>query len=45
MREHVHVLGRYEFTLEESVAEGGPAYLREPTEIDEYERTVPDPEV
>ncbi len=36
VREHVHVLGRYQFTLEESVAEGGMRPLRDPTRVDEY---------
>ncbi len=43
VREHVHVLGRYRFTLEESVAEGGVRPLRNPAEIDEYELTAPEP--
>ena len=43
VREHVHVLGRYQFTLEESVAEGGVRPLRDPTDIDEYELWVPEP--
>ena len=36
VREHVHVLGRYQFTLEKSVAEGGVRPLRDPAAIDEY---------
>ena len=36
-REHVRVLGRYHFTLDESVVEGGLRPLRDPTEPDEYE--------
>ena len=40
---HVHVLGRYQFTLEESVAEGGVRPLRDPAEIDEYELSVSEP--
>ena len=43
VREHVHVLGRYQFTLEESVAEGGARPLRDPAEIDEYEPSVSEP--
>lgn len=43
VREHVHVLGRYQFTLEESVAEGGVRPLRNPVEIDEVELSVPEP--
>ena len=42
VREHVHVLGRYQFTLEESIAEGGVRPLRDPAEIDEYELLVPE---
>jgi TnpA family transposase len=42
VRQHVHVLGRYQFTLEESVAEGGVRPLRDPAEIDEYELLVPE---
>jgi TnpA family transposase len=41
-REHVHVLGRYQFTLEESVAEGGMRPLRDPAQIDEHELVVPE---
>ncbi len=41
-REHVHVLGRYQFTLEESVAEGGMRPLRDPAQIDEHELMVPE---
>lgn len=37
MRDHVRVLGRYHFTLNESVARGGMRPLRDPTEFDEYE--------
>ena len=37
MRDHVRVLGRYHFTLDESVAQGGLRQLREPAEFDEYE--------
>jgi hypothetical protein len=33
VREHVHVLGRYHFTLENSIAEGGVRPLRDPAEI------------
>ncbi len=36
-REHVRVLGRYHFTLDESVAGGGLRPLRDPEEPDEYE--------
>ncbi len=43
VREHIHVLGRYQFTLEESIAEGGVRPLRDPAEIDEYELLVPEP--
>ena len=43
VREHVHVLGRYQFTLEESVAEGGVRPLRDPAEVDEYELSVSEP--
>ncbi|MDP9475010.1 MAG: Tn3 family transposase [Actinomycetota bacterium] len=42
VREHVHVLGRYQFTLEESVAQGGVRPLRDPAEIDEHELSVPE---
>jgi TnpA family transposase len=42
VREHVHVLGRYQFTLEKTVAEGGMHPLRDPTQIDEYELLVPE---
>lgn len=42
MRDHVRVLGRYHFTLDESVAEGGLRQLRDPTEFDEYEFPAPD---
>jgi hypothetical protein len=37
MREHVRVLGRYHFILDESVVQGGLRPLRDPTEPDEYE--------
>ena len=37
IREHIHVLGGYLFTLEESVANGEMRPLRDPAEIDEYE--------
>ncbi len=37
VREHVRVLGRYHFTLDESVAEGGMRPLRDPADLDEYE--------
>jgi hypothetical protein len=43
VHEHVHVLGRYQFTLEESVAKGGVRPLRDPAEIDGYELSVPEP--
>jgi hypothetical protein len=43
VREHVHVLGCYQFTLEESVAQGGVRPLRDPAEIDGYELSVPEP--
>ena len=43
VREHVHVLGRYQFTLEESISEGGVRPLRDPTKIDEYELLVSEP--
>ncbi|MDQ3316543.1 MAG: Tn3 family transposase, partial [Actinomycetota bacterium] len=43
VREHVHVLGRYQFTLDESVAGGGMRPLRDPLELDEYELWSPDP--
>ena len=36
-REHVRVLGRYHFALDESVAGGGLRPLRDPSEPDEYE--------
>jgi hypothetical protein len=42
VREHVHLLGRYQFTLKESVAGGGVRPLRDPAEIDEYELTAPE---
>lgn len=42
MREHVRVLGRYHFTLDETVAEGWMRPLRDPAEIDEYEFPAPD---
>lgn len=45
VREHVHVLGRYQFSLEESVAGGGVRPLRDPAEIDEYELTVPETDI
>jgi len=41
-REHVRVLGRYHFTLDESVVEGGLRPLRDPAEPDEYEFSLPD---
>ena len=37
IREHVRVLGRYHFTLDESVSGGVMRPLREPSEFDEYE--------
>lgn len=37
LRAHINVLGRYEFSLHESVAAGGLRSLRDPAEIDEYE--------
>ena len=40
-QEHVRVLGRYRFTLDESVAGGGLRPLRDPNELDEYGVTVP----
>lgn len=40
-REHVRVLGRYHFTLDETVAGGGLRPLREPSEPDEYEFPLP----
>jgi TnpA family transposase len=40
-REHVRVLGRYHFTLDESVAGGGLRPLRDPAEPDEYELPLP----
>ncbi|MGB3632893.1 MAG: Tn3 family transposase [Rubrobacteraceae bacterium] len=42
MREHVRVLGRYHFTLDESVSEGGLRPLRDPAEFDEYEFPPPE---
>ena len=36
-REHVRVLGRYHFALDESVANGGLRPLRDPTDPDDYE--------
>lgn len=45
IREHVHVLGRYQFTLEESVAVGGVRPLRDPAQGDENELLVVEPEV
>lgn len=42
MREHVRVLGRYHFTLDETVAEGSLRPLRDPAEFDEYEFPLPD---
>lgn len=45
VREHIHVLGRYQFSLEESVAGGGVRPLRDPAEIDEYELLVPEPDI
>jgi hypothetical protein len=45
VREHIHVLGRYQFSLEELVAEGGVRPLRDPAEIDEYELLILEPEV
>ncbi|MBA3232178.1 MAG: Tn3 family transposase [Acidobacteria bacterium] len=41
-REHVRVLGRYHFTLDESVAEGELRPLRDPDGSDEYEFPLPD---
>lgn len=43
VREHVHVLGRYQFTLEESVAEGSMRPLHDPAELEEYELSVLEP--
>jgi hypothetical protein len=43
VREHVHMLGRYQFTLDESVAGGGMRPLRDPSELDEFEFPPPDP--
>ena len=40
-REHVRVLGRYHFTLDESVARGELRSLRDPGELDEYEFPLP----
>jgi len=37
MRDHVRVLGRYHFTLDDSVAGGGMRPLRDPSEPDESE--------
>lgn len=37
IREHVRVLGRYHFTLDESVSGGGMRPLRDPAGFDEYE--------
>lgn len=37
VREHVRVLGRYHFTLDESVTEGELRPLRDPSNVDEYE--------
>jgi hypothetical protein len=37
MREHVRVLGRYHFILDESVVQGGLRPLQDPIEPDEYE--------
>ena len=42
-REHVRVLGRYRFTPNESVAGGGLRPLRDPSEPDGYEFTLPEP--
>lgn len=42
--ERVHVLGRYQFTLEESVAEGDVRPLQDPAEIDEYELVFSGPD-
>jgi Tn3 transposase DDE domain len=39
-REHVRVLGRYHFTLDESVTGGSLRPLRDPEELDEYELPV-----
>jgi len=40
-REHVRVLGRYHFALDESVAGGGLRPLRDPSEPDEHEFPPP----
>lgn len=37
MRDHVRVLGRYHFTLDESVAGGSLRPWRDPSEFGEYE--------
>ncbi|MBA2343988.1 MAG: Tn3 family transposase [Rubrobacter sp.] len=36
-REHVRMLGRYHFALDESVAGGGLRPLRNPSELGDYE--------
>ena len=41
-REHVRVLGRYHFTLDELVVQGGMRPLRDPSELDEYEFPLAD---
>lgn len=41
-REHVRVLGRYHFTLDKSVVEGGLRPLRDPAEPDEHEFPLPE---
>jgi hypothetical protein len=40
--EHVRVLGRYHFALDESVAGGGLRPLRDPSELDEYKLPLPE---
>lgn len=42
VREHVRVLGRYHFALDESVAGGGLRPLRDPSELDEYGLPLPE---
>lgn len=42
VREHVRVLGRYHFTLDELVVQGGMRLLRDPSELDEYEFPLAD---
>ena len=42
-REHVRVLGRYHFALDESVVGGGLRPLRDPSDLDEYELPVAEP--